>query len=378
MKKRIGILFGGLSGEHEVSIESARNIYEALDKDRYEAVLVGMDKGGAWRIGDEKEPLLKNSGDGAVSGDSDLRPDPCGGFRINAAAPVVLPTRREGRVVLADPADGRARREIDVFFPIAHGTYGEDGCLQGLLRLLGAPFVGAGVLGSAVAMDKEVMKRLFLEAGIPSARYAAFRSHERGGIDFDRLVDELGLPLFIKPCNLGSSVGVSRIESAEDFEKGVDRAFCYDTKILIEENVVGREVECAVLGNEAPEASLPGEIHLHHDFYSYKAKYLDPEGAGFTIPADLDQETIERVQDLAIHAFQVLECAGMARVDFFLKEDGSLQVNEVNTLPGFTRISMYPKLWEATGLPYAKLLDRLVELALEAHEREARLKRSFH
>ena len=390
MRKRIGILFGGPSGEHEVSIQSAINIHRALDPERYEKILIGMDLQGAWRIASPGHPLLVGAnGSDALSEIPADPAQPAGaakpsgaavspdGLRINPAAPVVIPEAGSGRVILVDLATAAPRQEIDVFFPIAHGTFGEDGCLQGLLKLLGAPFVGAGVLGSAAGMDKDVMKRLMRDAGIPIPRFVVVRSRERDQISFDVLSKTLGTPLFVKPCNLGSSVGIHKITDAESFDAALADAFRYDLKVIIEEGIRGREIECSVLGNDSPLASVPGEIIVHADFYSYYAKYIDPDGAALEIPARLDKTKAQEIRDLAVRAFEALECQGMARVDFFLKEDGAVLVNELNTLPGFTRISMYPKMWEASGLPYGKLLDRLIELALERHEAESRLKRTY-
>jgi D-alanine-D-alanine ligase len=422
MKKRIGILFGGPSGEHEVSIQSAINIYRALDPEKHEKILIGMDLQGAWRIASAEHPLLigadgadalaekpadpaqpagadgadalaekpadpaqpagadgadalaEKPADPAQPAGAAVSPD---GLRINPAAPVVIPEAGSGRVILVDLATAAPRQEIDVFFPIAHGTFGEDGCLQGLLKLLGAPFVGAGVLGSAAGMDKDVMKRLMRDAGIPVPRFVVVRSRERDQISFDVLSKTLGTPLFVKPCNLGSSVGIHKVSDAESFDAALADAFRYDLKVIIEEGIRGREIECSVLGNDSPLASVPGEIIVHADFYSYYAKYIDPDGAALEIPARLDKTKAQEIRDLAVRAFEALECQGMARVDFFLKEDGAVLVSELNTLPGFTRISMYPKMWEASGLSYGKLLDRLIELALERHEAESRLKRTY-
>jgi D-alanine-D-alanine ligase len=355
LKKRIGILFGGKSGEHEVSVQSAESIRGALDKTHYDVTAIGIDKQGVWRLLDGERPLT-DVGDGP------------------AILPVAAP---EGATVLREAGSGRDLGEIDLFFPIAHGTFGEDGSLQGLLRLLDAPFVGAGVLGSAVGMDKDVMKRLFRDAGLPVAPFVVFRDIDRAEVSFDVLASRLGVPFFVKPCNLGSSVGISKVGNVSEFDAAIDLAFAYDRKIVVEQNVEGREIECAVLGNDSPKASVVGEILVHADFYSYEAKYIDENGAGLAIPAEIDDETTREIQRLSVEAFQAVECAGMARLDFFLRPDGEIVLNEINTLPGFTRISMYPKLWEASGLPYPKLLDELVSLALETHAKEAALRRSF-
>ncbi|MGH7141492.1 MAG: D-alanine--D-alanine ligase family protein, partial [Minisyncoccia bacterium] len=265
-------------------------------------------------------------------------------------------------------------QKANVVFPVLHGPFGEDGSVQGFLKLAGVPLVGAGVLGSAVGMDKDVMKRLLTAAGIPVAKFLVFREGDK--VSFEKVCKELELPLFIKPANLGSSVGVSKASKKSEFAKAVAEAFRYDRKILIEECIVGREIECSVLGNAEPVASLPGEIIPAHDFYSYDAKYLDESGAVLEIPAKLSKSTVKKIQALALQTFQTLECEGLARADFFLTPRGKIFVNEINTMPGFTAISMYPKLWEASGLPIPKLLDRLIAHALERFETEQKLKTS--
>jgi D-alanine-D-alanine ligase len=261
-----------------------------------------------------------------------------------------------------------------VVFPVLHGPFGEDGTVQGLLKLANIAFVGAGVLGSAIGMDKDVMKRLLRDAGIPVVRFMVANRYSSNGIDFDDVRDQLGLPLFVKPANLGSSVGIHKVNDRDEFERAVRDALNYDNKILIEECIKGREIECSVLGNDNPIASVPGEILPRHEFYSYEAKYLDENGAVLEIPAKLPAETSERIRQLATKTFTVLCCEGMARVDFFLRNDEEIIVNEINTIPGFTRISMYPKLWEATGISYSDLIDRLIQLAIERFAGEKRLK----
>jgi D-alanine-D-alanine ligase len=263
---------------------------------------------------------------------------------------------------------------LDVVFPILHGPFGEDGTVQGLLKLANIPFVGAGVLGSAVGMDKDVMKRLLRDAGIPIARFIVLNKYSAPEVDFDDARGQLGLPLFIKPANLGSSVGIHKVRDREEFDRAVRDAFKYDNKVLIEECIVGREIECSVLGNDQPVASVLGEILPRHEFYSYEAKYLDESGAVLEIPAKVPPEISDRIREVAIKTFSVLCCEGMARVDFFLRNGEEIIVNEINTIPGFTRISMYPKLWEASGLPYGELIDKLIGLALEKFEREKGLK----
>ncbi|NTW13679.1 MAG: D-alanine--D-alanine ligase [Candidatus Moranbacteria bacterium] len=348
-KIRVGILFGGKSAEHEVSLRSAKSILDALDRDRYEPVLIGIAKDGKWQSVDEKLlPPGESLAIGSTSTETALVPSSEGELTGTAAA-----------------------GHIDVVFPVLHGPFGEDGTVQGLLRLANVPFVGPGVLGSAVGMDKDVMKRLLRDAGISNANFLVFRSHER--IPFEAVRNTLGLPVFVKPANLGSSVGVSKASDEESFIAAVEEAFRYDTKIIVEESIVGREIECAVLGNEHPIASVPGEVIPHAEFYSYEAKYIDADGAGFEIPARLDPETMSRIQDIAIRTFRTLSCEGMGRVDCFLRADGEVLVNEINTIPGFTSISMYPKLWEASGIGYAELIDRLIRLAIDRHERDGKL-----
>jgi len=333
-KIRVGIIFGGRSAEHEVSILSARNVVEAIDKDEYEPVLIGVEKSGRWACGEEAKKLLKNEivykqGEGAG-----------------------------GKVGFED-----CLRDLDVVFPILHGPFGEDGTVQGLLKTVGIPFVGSGVLGSAVGMDKDVMKRLLRDARIPIGKFLAVRKGE--DVLYEEVVRQLELPVFIKPANLGSSVGVSKAKDEKSFQAALREAFRYDKKALIEEYIAGREIECAVLGNDTPIASVPGEIVVEGEFYSYEAKYLDENGASLDIPAKIPEETTQAVQDLAIHTFRALECRGLGRVDFFLRENGDILVNEINTMPGFTSASMYPKLFEASGIGYTELIDRLIELAME-------------
>src|SRR3989338_3354325 len=356
-KIRVGILFGGKSAEHEVSLRSAKNVYEALDKEKYKPVLIGIDKKGKWLLEDGSRFFLERANAGQEErGES-----------------VALVPQSEGRVTNFERPG--SSETIDVVFPVLHGTFGEDGTVQGLLKLANVPFVGAGVLGSAIGMDKDVMKRILRDAGIPIAKFKAFRENDE--ISFDAVSGDLGVPLFVKPANLGSSVGVAKARDEKEFRAAVRDAFTYDRKILVEEYIQGREIECSVLGNEDPVASLPGEVIPKHEFYSYEAKYIDEDGAALEIPAKLPEETIKRVQDLAVRAFKALECEGMARVDFFLKENGDLFVNEINTIPGFTSISMYPKLWEVSGISYSELVDRLIMLAIERFEQESQLKTSY-
>jgi D-alanine-D-alanine ligase len=349
-RTRVILLFGGRSAEHEVSILSARNILRALDRRRFEPVCVGIGKDGRWRI--EPEARLE-----AATGDPRS-------LRLSGDGPeVAVPVhpRSDGAELL---------RRDDVVFPVLHGTYGEDGTIQGLFELADVAYVGSGPLGSAIGMDKEVAKRLLSQAGLPVVPWrtltAAAHARDVGGEE--ARAAEVGFPLFVKPANSGSSIGVSKVRDAAELGRALREAFAYDRKALAEAAVDAREIECAVLGNEAPEASNPGEIVVTHrdGFYSYEAKYVDPDGATPRIPAEIPAELAERVRRLSIETFRVLELSGMARVDFFLdRRSSALYVNEVNTLPGFTAISMYPKLWAASGLSQEDLVTRLIALAVE-------------
>jgi len=363
MKKRlrVAILFGGQSAEHEISLISARNIAAAMDKKKYQIVAIGIDKQGRWFI-DEGARLLRESTPSRVE------------FRDGRKAAAVLPGSTATPMIRLAPR--RVLGRVDVVFPVLHGPFGEDGTVQGLLKLANLPFVGAGVLGSAVGMDKDVMKRLLRDARIPVPKFLVFERSAAGQIDFARVKRALGLPLFVKPANLGSSVGISKVTNEKEFGRALREAFRYDNKILLEECILGREIECSVLGNEKPIASLPGEIVTSHDFYSYDAKYLDEKGARLIVPARLPKALVNRIQELAVQSFKALCCEGMARVDFFLRGQSEIIVNEINTIPGFTRISMYPKMWQASGISYAELIDRLIRLALERFHKEKNLRTS--
>lgn len=359
-KIRIGILFGGRSAEHEVSLQSAKNIIDAIDTNKYEVVLIGIDKKGQWHLNEKSRLLLPATKSGLPA------------LSKRGENLALVPGKDDDQLVAL--SGEQKLGSLDVIFPVLHGPFGEDGTVQGLLKLANIAFVGAGVLGSAVGMDKDVMKRLLRDAGIPIARFLVANRHPAKEIGFNEARDQLGLPLFIKPANLGSSVGIHKVKDRAEFERAIRDAFNYDNKILIEESIRGREIECSVLGNEDPIASVPGEILPRHEFYSYEAKYLDENGAMLEIPAKLPPDISERIRQLAIKTFSVLCCEGMARVDFFLRDGEEIIVNEINTIPGFTRISMYPKLWEASGISYGELIDRLIQLAIERFEREKRLK----
>jgi D-alanine-D-alanine ligase len=359
-RKMVAILFGGKSAEHEISLISAMNIIKALDRTKYDALLIGVDKSGMWQLQDEEHFLAQDPNPMTVRLTSNNRP-------VGVVPGTIGPH-------LLDLMRGEALPEPAVVFGILHGPYGEDGTMQGLLQQLDLPYVGPGVAGSAVAMDKDIAKRLMTEAGIPNAKFVVFRKEDRAQVTPEAL-SHLGLPWFVKPARLGSSVGVSRVTKPEDLAKAVDLAFDFDTKILIEEGIKGREIECAVLGNAHPKGSVIGEVIPPNGFYDYEAKYIDANGAKLLLPAPgLSPATIARVQALAVKTFQVLECEGLSRVDFFLTSDDALMVNEVNTLPGFTNISMYPSLWKLTGITYPDLIDRLLTLAIERKETERALK----
>jgi D-alanine-D-alanine ligase len=351
MKKiRVGVIFGGRSGEHEVSLRSAESILKAIDRNKYDVVPIGITHEGKW--------LASKSAMAMLPAKDQIQKV------LTSGEPVTLP---------AEPA---AHGIVDVIFPIMHGTYGEDGTIQGLLELANVAYVGAGVLGSAVGMDKDVMKRLLREAGLPIVDYWTVRKQDLDSF-LQAHISSLPYPVFVKPANLGSSVGITKVHSAEELPAALQTAAEYDRKIVIEQGVDAREIELSVLGNDDPIASVPGEIIPSREFYDYEAKYVD-EDSRLLIPAPLTDIQKTDAQRLAISAFKILECAGMARVDLFLeKPTGKFYVNEINTLPGFTTISMYPKLWEASGIPYPELIDRLITLAIERHAEKNKLRTKY-
>ncbi|WP_149244382.1 D-alanine--D-alanine ligase family protein [Dyadobacter sp. 32] len=354
MKTKVAILFGGKSAEHEVSLKSATNIYNAMDTSLFEPILLGVDKDGYWRV---------NTSYG--SGDVNL-------YQLDyfSGASFVYLKKGDNEVEIVDLNSNTVKASFQVAFPIIHGTFGEDGTLQGILKSLNVAYVGPDVLGSAIGMDKEVAKRLLRDAGIPIAAFYTLYRHQPNAFSFAEIKQKLGLPLFVKPANAGSSVGVSKVNDETEFEKAVLEAFTYDRKILIEEAVFGKEVECAVLGNEEVHASVLGEIISATNFYSYEEKYLNLEGVQTKIPADIDPLISDKIRDMAVKAFGVLCCEGMSRIDFFLREDNTFVLNEINTLPGFTASSMYPQLWEKSGLPYSSLLTEIIRLAEMRHQRD--------
>jgi D-alanine-D-alanine ligase len=381
-KIRVGVLFGGRSSEHEISLRSALTVMSAMDPARYEVVPIGIGRNGRWylradaiRMLSEAAPRLEALAGGGI--EVSLLPHPAGSSLVEA------PGNGQQVARSANQAAGKQLPgPLDVVFPILHGTYGEDGTVQGLLELAGIPYIGAGVLGSAVGMDKDIQKRLLRDAGLPVVRYTAVERwqwrEEPGRVN--NLARSLGYPLFVKPNALGSSVGISKVKSESALGAALEDAFAYDRKVLIEAACIGRELECAVLGNERPEASIPGEILVkgNHEFYSYESKYVDPNGSELRIPAALSASRSEHLRELACAAFRALGLRGMARVDFLATPTLSeIYLNEVNTIPGFTSISMYPKLWGASGLPLGRLIDRLIELALEENRERAALKITY-
>ncbi|NOT45401.1 MAG: D-alanine--D-alanine ligase [Acidobacteria bacterium] len=378
MKKlRIGVIFGGRSGEHEVSMASAASILDHLDRDRYEPVPIRIAKDGRWHLTTVTPGTLAPA---VTLEQRDASPDD-GVETYPLARPGTTTLLTVSRQPDGESGAALTRLALDVVFPVLHGPYGEDGTMQGLLELANVPYVGAGVLGSAVGMDKAVMKVLFAAHGLPIVRHVAFLGHEwRGGREdmVARVASTLGFPVFVKPANLGSSVGISRAQTAEEFVAGVELALQFDRKVVVEAAVPhAREIECAVLGNDVPEASVPGEIVPSRDFYDYESKYLDGSSREI-IPAPLDEDQSAAVRRMALDAFRAVDCSGMARVDFLLdSRSGALFLNEINTIPGFTTISMYPKLWKATGLAYPALLDRLIALALERHAAKQHLRTSL-
>ncbi|MDR1673059.1 MAG: D-alanine--D-alanine ligase [Bacteroidales bacterium] len=357
MKLKVAIIFGGKSAEHEISLVSATNIYRSVDRIIYEPLLLGIDKQNRWCY----HPRYT---DGYV----DLAERPY----FEDASPVYLRVEDNGAAVVHRQSN-QVLETFDVAFPIIHGTFGEDGTLQGFLKSLDIPFTGPDVLASAVAMDKDVTKRLLRDAQIPVADFFTLFKHHPSAHSYEEITRRLGLPVFVKPANSGSSVGVSKAVDKRSFEQAVADAFRFDNKILVEEAIIGKEVECAVLGNEQPKLSVVGEIVPTKDFYSYDAKYLSVDGAKLKIPADIAPDLADAIRQTAAKAYRAISCEGMARVDFLLRNDGSFVLNEINTLPGFTAISMYPKLWEHAGILYKDLITELIQLAVARRIRDAKL-----
>ncbi len=351
-KIKVAVIFGGRSAEHKVSLRSAKNIIAALKPDKYEPVLIGIDNDGQWHYHGQAMQLL------------------------HADDPAKIEMNRTDKVLLSQNADaheivnqgGEHVSGLDVIFPVLHGTYGEDGAIQGFAKLANLPCVGPGILGSAVGMDKDVMKRLLRDAGIGIADFVTVKPTTKNKYTYAELSARFGHTLFVKPANMGSSVGISKVDTAEQFGPAIDLALQFDTKVIIEEQIVGREIECSVLGNENPRVSIPGEVIPVDGFYSYERKYLDEQGAALEIPAKLTDAQTAFIQQVAIDTYSCLELEGLSRVDVFLRDDDSVIVNEVNTLPGFTEISMYPTLWEHSGLAVEDLIDELIQLAIDKHK----------
>jgi D-alanine-D-alanine ligase len=371
-KLRVAVIFGGRSGEHEISLQSAASVIRNLDRERFEVIPIAIDKQGRWLLNDLS--MIESTGKSLL---------------VDESAPkVVLPPNSSAGQANLLPLGGSstAARSVDVVFPVMHGALCEDGSIQGLLELADLPYVGSGVLGSAVGMDKDVAKRLARDAGLPVVPWIVVKKEiwaKNPSETTEQVKSKLGFPCFVKPANAGSSVGVHKVKSQEALDGALRDAFQYDTKILIEKAIAAREIEVAILENSDPSlpplASLAGEIIPTHEFYSYESKYLDENGAALEIPANLSPVQMEQVRACAQKIFGVLELEGMARVDFFVdKNNGELFFNEVNTIPGFTSISMYPKMWEATGVSYKELLSKLIDLAVSRHERKSSLVREFH
>ena len=348
-KKNVGIVFGGESAEHEVSVLSALSVLEAMNKDEFEPHLIGVDESGSWHLVDEG-----GMSDEKISRRKAIEKNSRGRLHISSDNSGLSFTHHD----LSIP-------KFDILFLVMHGPKGEDGSLQGLLELMGIPYVGPGVLSSAIGMDKDISKRLLREAGIPVADYAVLRKHDDHMQMAESVAASFSYPLFVKPANLGSSIGISKVRNNTELLQAITDSFRHDRKVVIEKTIVGDEIECAVLGNADPKVSVPGRVIFTNDFYDYEAKYGDNKGTRLEIPAQLSDTLQTKIQDTARRAYQALECEGLARVDMFVTIDGDVYVNEVNTLPGFTKYSMYPKLWEASGLPYSELITKLINHALD-------------
>jgi D-alanine-D-alanine ligase len=352
-KKTVAILYGGRSVEHGVSVNSARNIYEFLDKNRFEILPIGISKSGQWflTLGVQKE----------IEG--------------GKALGLILDPHSPGFILLSSGD----RVKADIVFPVLHGTDGEDGSIQGLIKAMDIPMIGTGVLGSAISMNKIIAKKLLRDAGIPVTKFLAYDYQNKETISYDHIVKELGLPFMIKSASLGSSVGISKVKDESGLAQALDDAFAYDSHVLVEEFIKGREIECAVLGNNPPEASRPGEIIIsgQHEFYTFDAKYVDGKAVKIDVPAKLDTETMERVRSVSVKTYEVLHAEDFARVDLFVTDEGDIYVNEINTIPGFTNSSMYPMMWREQGLKFQELISRLIQLGFDRHREEKRVERDF-
>lgn len=366
-KIRVGLIFGGRSGEHEISFLSASSIIKAINKDKYSVVPIGITKEGRW-ISPQDSELALQSG------------------KIEGKSTVILLNDSSGNALIRIDNNQRLEKssnleKVDIIFPILHGPYGEDGTIQGLLELANIPYVGSGVAASAISMDKDFMKTIFQQRGLPILKWVTIKRKEWQK-DKEKVLsliqNNFGYPLFVKPANMGSSVGITKVHQKEELEKAIDLASSYDSKILIEEGIEeAREIECGVLGNDEPQASVVGEVKPAGEFYDYNSKYID-EGTQLIVPAELSDDLSKKVQEIALRAFKAVDAVGMARVDFFIsKKTNEIYLNEINTIPGFTSVSMYPRLWVASGLPYSELIDRLIQLALERHQDKNQNKISY-
>lgn len=362
-KINLAVIIGGKSPEHAISLRSGKSVVQALDKSKYNISVIGIDKGGNWFLQDDKDFLLHPDDNAKIC----LKP---------SRKKVFLDTNGK-KTFLRKCKNNKKIKRLDAAFPVLHGAYGEDGVIQGLFRSVNLAFVGVDLMASAVGMDKDVAKRLWRDAGIPIANFAIIDQSNKSKIRYESMVKKLGLPMFVKPANAGSSVGVHKVSNKEEFKAAVLDGFQYDRKLLVEEAITGIEVECAVLGNEFPVPSVIGGIMPTDKFYSYDAKYISSTGAKLMIPAPISEVVSKRIQETAVKAFKCIGGEGLSRVDFFLKADNTFVINEINTLPGFTNISMYPKLWEATGVPYTELLDKLIDLGLQRHATQKVLKTSW-
>lgn len=352
-KKKVAIFYGGRSVEHGVSVNSAKNIFEFIDRELFEPVPIGITRDGRWFL--------------TLSVGKDIEQ--------GKALGLILDAQRPGFILLASDE----RIKADVAFPVLHGTDGEDGSIQGMIRTMNIPMVGTGIAGSALAMDKIITKKLLTEAGIRTPKFVSYHFQERKKINYDEVKDVVGAPFMVKSANLGSSVGISKVTEKPGFKKAIDTAFRYDHAVIIEQFIEGRELECAVLGNTPPEASVPGEIIVEkgHAFYTFDAKYVDEKAVKIEVPARLDEATIKKVQQIAVKTYNTLRCEDFARIDLFLSKSGKVYVNEVNTIPGFTNASMYPMMWKAGGMSFTELITRLITLALERHDANGRIERDF-
>lgn len=359
-KIKVAVIFGGRSAEHEISLQSAKNVIESLDKDRFDPVLIGIDRTGRWFL-NEKSIHLLNTDNTTMIQMADQK---------NEIA--LTPTGINSKLININ--NNTDISNIDVIFPVLHGPFGEDGTIQGLAKMANIPCVGAGIPGSAIGMDKDIMKRLLRDAGIQTAKFITMTKDTKKSYAYNLIVKQLGKDFFVKPANLGSSVGINKVKDKAGYAKAVEEAFNYDNKIIIEEQITGKEIECAILGNENPIASVAGEIIPTDDFYSYNAKYIDENGANLVIPAKISDKLLKKVQEISLKTFRTLECRGMARVDMFITHTDEIIINEINTIPGFTKISMYPKLWEYSGIPYQELITKLILLAIEDFENREKLK----